>query len=62
MGLDGFKPTNFQKRHPCDFRKSEDFFGRVGGRGEGVEERAVSNCVKQTGTCNIRCYYSIQLH
>ena len=48
VGLGGFKPTHFQKRHPCDYRKSEDFFGGVGGRGEGVEARAVSNCVKQT--------------
>ena len=34
VGLGGFKPTHFQKRHPCDYRKSEDFFG--GGWGVGL--------------------------
>ena len=62
MGLGGFKPTHFQKRHPCDYCKSEDFFlggggGGGGGRVEGEEAQAVSNCVTQTVTSNMPCYY-----
>ena len=63
VGLGGFKPTHFQKRHPWDFRKSEDFFWGVGGVGGRVEREkawAVSDCVKQTAT-STRCYYSVKL-
>ena len=42
----GSNPPTFKKRHPCDYRKSEDFFcGVGGGRGERVEARRAS-CVK----------------
>ena len=60
VGLGGFKPTHFQKKHPCDYCKSEDFFGVCGRiRVEGEEARAVSNCVKQTVTSNMPCYLYI---
>ena len=58
----GSKRTHFKKRHPCDYRKSEDFFwgwgrGGWGVRVEGEEARAVSNCVEQTVTSNMPYYY-----
>ena len=43
MGLGGFKPTHFQKRHPRDFRKSEDFFVG-GGEGVGLREKKRELC------------------
>ena len=42
VGLGGFKPTHFQKRHPCDYRKSEDFF--LGGVGLGLREKKHELC------------------
>ena len=67
VGLGGFKLTHFQKKAPMRLSKIRRLFwwgggGGGGGRGERVEERAVSNCVIQTVTCIIRCYYRIQLH
>ena len=45
VGLGGFKPTHFQKRHPWDFSQIRRIFFLGGGWGLGWERKGMS-CVK----------------